>query len=94
MNSPETVRPVPVPVPVPRPRKSLSPLSNMTTSHEQQLPPVTSRATRSPAKHVTETTCDTRMNSHKAPAESSTTSTMITTQSRRVVRPAECYKPG
>ena len=71
-----------VPVPVPRPRKSLSatttevspPLSNTATSDDQQLPPITPLATRSPAKHVTEATRDTRMNSHEAPAESSTNS--------------------
>ena len=72
----------------------MSPLSNTATSDEQQLPPITPLTTQSPAKHVTEATCDTRMNNHEAPAESSTNSAMTTTRSGRVSRPPECYKPG
>ena len=97
VNTQETVRPVPVP----RPRKSLSatttevsPPSNRATSDEQLPPPITPRATRSPVKHVTEATRDTRMNNHEAPAESSTNSVMTTMRSGRVNRPLECYEPG
>ena len=39
----------------------MSPPSNTATSDEQQPPPITPHATRSPAKHVTEATCDTHM---------------------------------
>ena len=98
MNTQEKVRPVPVP----RPRKSLSatttevspPPSNTATSDDQQPPPITPRATRIPAKHVTEATLDTRMNNHEAPAESSTNSAMTTMRSGRVSRPPEHYEPG
>ena len=97
VNTQETVRPVPVP----RPRKSLSatttevspPPINTATSDNQQPPPITPRATRSPAKHVTEATRDTRMNNHEAPAEISTNSAMTTTRSGRVSRPPERYEP-
>ena len=84
-----------------RPRKSLSATttevslpSNRATSDEQQPPPITPRAIRSPAKHVTEAPRNTRMNNHEAPAESSTNSAMTTTLSRRVSRPPERYEPG
>ena len=89
-------------LPVPRPRKSLSatttevssPPSNTATSDDQQPPPITPRATRSPAKHMTEATRDTRMSNHEASAESSTNNAMTTTRSGRVSRPPERYEPG
>ena len=88
-------------MPVPRPGKSLSATttevslpSNTATSDEQQPLLITPHATRSPAKHVTEPTHDTRMNNHEAPAESSTNSVMTTTRSGRESRPPERYEPG
>ena len=88
-------------MPVPRPRKSLSatttevsPPGYTATSDKQQPPPITPRATRSPAKHVTEATRDTRMNNHEASAESSTNSAMTTMRSGRVSCPPERYEPG
>ena len=72
----------------------MSPPSNRATSDEQQPLPITPRATRSPVKHVTEATRDTRMSNHEAPAESSTNSAMTTMRSGRVSRPPERYKPG